>query len=360
MAEDEWVDVGDAGAFPEGAVVEVVVGGATLAVTRARGALGAVSGVCNHAGGPLSRGGLDGDYLVCPWHHYKFHRQTGAGEPGYADDRVPSHAIREDGGRVWVRAQPSTPRHRAPHPPHRLARPVVRAEGPPRVLGLSTTAMDPAYPRYSTSDALLDTALAHAASLGAEVQTIRLNGLRFRACEGYYSKSARACTWPCSITQMDPTDELEPVYEALVHWCDALILATPIRWGAASSLFYKLAERLNCVQNQLTTRGRVLIQNKVASFIVTGGQDGVQAVAGHLLGYFGELGFLFPQFPYVAHTRGWEAEDMENNVAFVQGSEKLREGTRELAGRTVAEARRLLEGASTPDSIARGGRKAGA
>ena len=32
---------------------------------------------------------------------------------------------------------------------------------------------------------------------------IRLSELKFRACEGYYSKSAHACTWPCSITQMD-------------------------------------------------------------------------------------------------------------------------------------------------------------
>ena len=28
----------------------------------------------------------------------------------------------------------------------------------------------------------------------------RLNELKFRACEGYYSKAAHACTWPCSIT----------------------------------------------------------------------------------------------------------------------------------------------------------------
>ena len=43
---------------------------------------------------------------------------------------------------------------------------------------------------------------------------MRLNELTFRACEGYYSKSAHACTWPCSITQMDPEDQLDAVYEA--------------------------------------------------------------------------------------------------------------------------------------------------
>jgi multimeric flavodoxin WrbA len=85
---------------------------------------------------------------------------------------------------------------------------------------------------------------------------IKLNDLNFRACEGYYSKAARACTWPCSITQMDSKDEMDQVYEALVHWADAVIVSSPIRWGAASSLYFKMAERLNCVQNAVTIRNR--------------------------------------------------------------------------------------------------------
>ena len=134
------------------------------------------------------------------------------------------------------------------------------------MVGISTTAMDPKNPRYSTSDKLLETALAHAKdALGAQTLLIKLNDLKFRNCEGYYSKAARACTWPCSITQMDKTDELDRVYEALVHWGDVIMVATPIRWGAASSLYYKMAERMNCVQNQITIGDKALIQNKVAS-----------------------------------------------------------------------------------------------
>jgi hypothetical protein len=37
-----------------------------------------------------------------------------------------------------------------------------------------------------------------------------------------------------------------------------------------------------------------------------------------MLGFFAELGFQFPPFPYVAHSRGWSAEDMERNVAAVR------------------------------------------
>ena len=188
--------------------------------------------------------------------------------------------------------------------------------------------MDEANPRFSGSDHLLRHALDACVAHGAESRLIRLNELKFRACEGYYSKSAHACTWPCSITQMDESDQLDRVYEALVHWADAVIVATPIRWGAASSLYFKMAERLNCVQNPITIRNRVLIRNKVAGFIIVGGQDNIQAVAGQMLGFFAELGFIFPQFPYIAHSRGWSSEDMERNVEIVRefGGTRRRRG----------------------------------
>ncbi len=127
------------------------------------------------------------------------------------------------------------------------------------------------HPRYRTSDDLLDSALKHAAeNLGCEVRLLRVRNPTFRHCEGFYSKSARACTWPCSLTQMDPNDEMEQVYEAVVHWADAIIIATPIRWGAASSLYYKMVERMNCIQNQETIANKHLLHNKVSGFIIVG------------------------------------------------------------------------------------------
>lgn len=358
MAEPQWQDLGPADELALKPLQTVRAGRTPLALTCADGVFGAVSGVCNHAGGPLGEGRLDGDYLVCPWHHWKFHRLSGLGEPGYEEDAVPAYPVKVAEGRVWVDLGSGSPRGRKPHAPHPLARPVAREAGPLRVAGISTTVMDRAHPRFSTSDTLLESALEHARALGAEARLIKLNDLSFRACEGYYSKSARACTWPCSITQMDDTDQLDQVYEAFVHWADAVIVATPIRWGAASSLYHRMAERMNCVQNQVTIADKVLIRNKVAAFIITGGQDNIQAVAGQMLGFFGELGFLFPQFPYIAHSRGWTAEDMERNVAFVQHDVELHQGARDLAARSLALAKHLMEEAPTPERIGRGGRKA--
>ncbi len=358
MSESRWHDLGPAAELQDRPLRQIRIGRTVIALSYANGSFGAVSGVCNHVGGPLGDGRLEGDYVVCPWHAWKFHRATGEGEPGFEEDRVPRHDLEVRDGHLWINLEPATKRRKAPHAPHPLARPVERAAGPPRVLGISTTVMDDANPRFSTSEALLEVALAHAAAGGAETRLLRLRALAFRHCEGYYSKSARACTWPCSITQADPADQMEQVYEGLVHWADAVLVATPIRWGAASALYYTMAERMNCIQNQITTHDRVLIRDKVAAFVITGGQDNVQAVAGQLLGFFAELGFVFPPFPFVAHSRGWSAEDMERNVEVVASSEELRAGTRALVDRSLQLAGRLLDTAICAPRIERGGRKA--
>lgn len=359
MAQANWQNLGPVHEFQRSELTEASVGRTRVAISFRDGKFGVISGICNHVGGPLAKGRLDGDYVVCPWHNWKFHRCTGEGEPGFEEDKVPAYEVRVDNGRLLVRADNPTARNRKPHEPHPLARAIVRASGPTRVVGISTTNMDEANPRYSTSDALLDIALEHARdALGCETQLIRLSALKFRSCEGYYSKSAHACTWPCSITQMDASDELTEVYEAMVHWADVVLVATPIRWGVASSLYFKMAERLNCVQNQITIRNNVLIRRKVAAFVITGGQDNVQGVAGQALCFFSELGFCFPQFPYIAHSRGWSAEDMERNVAHVMKSEELREGARQLALRSVELSRILLAHVPTVERTPRGGRKA--
>jgi len=322
--------------------------------------LGAADSLMVPVGGPLGKGAIDAnDFVVCPWHHYKFHRCTGAGEPGFEDDRVPHHALKIENGRLLLNPKPVTSRNKLPHPPHPLARKPQREPGPTRVVAISTTAMDERYPRYSTSEALLDVALESARTqLGAQTRLIRLNALKFRHCEGYYSKAAKACTWPCSITEMDRHDQMEQVYEALVHWADVVLIGTPIRWGAASSLYHKMVERMNCIQNQITLRNEVLIRNKVAAFIITGGQDNVQAVAGQMLMFFSEIGFVFPPFPFIAHTLGWECENMERNTEFVQRSEALRDGARQLVANAVRLAQDLIERDASQAHIERGGRKA--
>src|SRR6185369_16216647 len=109
------------------------------------------------------------DYVVCPWHGWKFHHATGEGEPGYEADCVPRHACKVEDGHLFVSVEPATKRNKLPHPPHALATLIRRGEpggpamdAPLRVAGISTTNMDLANPRASTSEMLLESALARA------------------------------------------------------------------------------------------------------------------------------------------------------------------------------------------------------
>lgn len=112
---------------------------------------------------------------------------------------------------------------------------------------------------------------------------IKLRDLHFKHCEGYYSKNAKACISPCSISEMDKEDQMIEIYEKVILWADVVVLSTPIRWGNASSLYYQMIQRMNCVRNQIITHDKYLIRNKIAAFIITGGQDNVQHVAGELM-----------------------------------------------------------------------------
>jgi len=66
------------------------------------------------------------------------------------------------------------------------------------VLGISTTnTNDEIAPRKSTSEESLKFALDYAKNkLGADCYMIKLRNMKFRHCEGYYSKNAKACIFP--------------------------------------------------------------------------------------------------------------------------------------------------------------------
>jgi nitrite reductase/ring-hydroxylating ferredoxin subunit/multimeric flavodoxin WrbA len=336
--------------LPEGTQKAVTVAGQDVALFNQGGKITAISGTCPHEGGPLAEGtverGPDGVLRVaCPWHGWKFDMATGDAPPGLGV-RQAVHEVKVQDGFIYVSDTPSLPAILPPKKDDPLAdlRNLASQTTPTslHVLGISTTNMGAQLTRYSTSEAALEQALTHAAAQhGAATRLIKLRDLGFRHCEGYYSHSAAACTWPCSISEQDAADGMNQVYRDLVLWADVVLLATPIRWGNASSLYYKMAERLNCVQNQIALHNRVLIQNKVAAFIVTGGQDNIQQVVGQLNTFFTELGFALPPFNFAGWSRGWTAEDMENNVAEFKKSQHLAQTVQELVNRSVLLSRQI-------------------
>ncbi len=163
MAEEKWVDVGPAEELRKRPITPVKAGGTPVALVHRDGVFTAISGVCNHVGGPLGDGRLDGDYVVCPWHNWKFHHRDRRGRARLRGGPRPE--LRRQGrgragsGRRRASARRATRRRTRRT---RSRAPCAREPGPVRVAGISTTVMDRANPRYSTSEALLAHALAHA------------------------------------------------------------------------------------------------------------------------------------------------------------------------------------------------------
>ncbi|NTU97360.1 MAG: Rieske 2Fe-2S domain-containing protein [Chlorobiaceae bacterium] len=325
--------------LPENTHKSVRAGEKKYALFHYDGKVTALDHACLHKGGDIGQGFIqtldDGErYVACPWHGWQYSLKDGRAPHGYLD-RQAVYDVKIEEGMILVSSEPVQERFLAEHQDDRLAdlkNLDYRTNATSlNVLGISTTNMNPSLPRPSTSETALQNALDFAASeFGAATKLIKIRDLSFRHCEGYYSRHEEACTWPCSISEMDPEDGMTDVYRSLVLWADAVILATPIRWGNASSLYYKMAERLNTVQNQITIHDKVLVRNKAAAFIITGGQDNVQGVAGQLNSFFTDLGFTLPPFNFIGWSRGWIAEDTENNYSRFSRSRYVKRSVKEL------------------------------
>ena len=312
-----------------------------IAVFNKDGQYYAISNICIHKGAPLSKGILKGDIVTCSWHGWKYSIKNGR-SPHKGGDSVNSYEVKiVNSNKLFVNCIPSNLAKRV-FTPHKRYMDLERSVNEylmhmskdtrlqintkkrnTRVLGISTTnANDKMAPRKSTSEEALRFALDYAHKyFETETVMIKLRELNFKHCEGYYSKNANACIFPCSISEVDSDDQMLEIYDRVILWADIVIIATPIRWGSASSLYYQMIQRMNCVQNQSVTHGKYLIRDKVAGFIITGGQDNVQHVAGELMSFWSQLGFVFGKFPFVGWSRGWYAEDTENNYPTMVGED---------------------------------------
>ena len=318
-----------------------------IAVFNVNGRFYCISNKCQHQGGPLSEGTLDEEKKVvtCPWHGWKYSIIDGKA-PHKGGDSVDSYETKVIEDKVYVNFIPTNIGMRVtqPHKGYSDLQNSVReylnhmekdsklqlsedSEKSTRILGISTTnSNDQVAPRKSTSEEALSYALEYSKNeFGAETTMIKLRDLHFKHCEGYYSKNASACIFPCSISEMDKDDQMIEIYQKVILWADVVIIATPIRWGNASSLYYQMVQRMNCVQNQSITHKSYLIRDKVAAFIITGGQDNVQHVSGELMTFWSQLGFVFGKFPFVGWTRGWYAEDTENNFDKMKANEQMQQ-----------------------------------
>jgi nitrite reductase/ring-hydroxylating ferredoxin subunit len=126
---ERWRALGAVDELKQKPLRQVTIDKVAIALSYRDGKFGAISGRCNHAGGPLGEGKLSDDgYIVCPWHHWMFHHETGEARPGIPAI-VPRHDLREQDGMLYVNLDPATKRVQAPHPPHSLTRKEDRKPG---------------------------------------------------------------------------------------------------------------------------------------------------------------------------------------------------------------------------------------
>ena len=112
---ENWIDIGSADELSATPLKRVTAMNREFAVSYKDTKFGVLSNTCNHVGGPLGKGKLDGEYIVCPWHNWKFHRCNGKGEPGFEDDCVPAYQVKVENGRVLIDLNSATKRHKKSH-----------------------------------------------------------------------------------------------------------------------------------------------------------------------------------------------------------------------------------------------------
>ena len=88
--------------LPEQTPTQAMLGTTALVVVRRGDLVFALKDTCSHAGGPLSKGHLEGDTIVCPWHGSAFRLRDGAVRHGPSSTRQVAYRARLNDGQVEV------------------------------------------------------------------------------------------------------------------------------------------------------------------------------------------------------------------------------------------------------------------
>ena len=85
-----------------------------------------------------------------------------------------------------------------------------------------------------------------------------------------------------------------PHIAGLIEKADAVIFGTPIWWGQRSSHMQRVIERMDSFDEVYRQTGKSPLYNKVAGIVVTGSEDGAQAITSGLMSTLSWMGFVIP------------------------------------------------------------------
>ena len=100
--------------FTDGEMKQVSVEGKEILLARVNGNFYAVGATCTHYGAPLVEGVLNGERLVCPWHHACFNITTGDLREPPAFDALPRYDVQIENEHVVVRVPVDASDRRTP------------------------------------------------------------------------------------------------------------------------------------------------------------------------------------------------------------------------------------------------------
>ncbi len=114
-----------------GSMKSVTAGDHEVLLVNIQGEISALYPKCTHYGAPLADGVLNGNRLVCPWHHACFDAKTGRHLEAPGIDGLPQYKIDRRGEELWVDI-PDDSGDRVPNP---MAEPEVKNETTYAIIG---------------------------------------------------------------------------------------------------------------------------------------------------------------------------------------------------------------------------------
>lgn len=99
---------------------------------------------------------------------------------------------------------------------------------------------------------------------------------------------------PVGLGYKESDDDEWPAIVEEIKKAEIIIFATPIWWGGRSSLMQRIIERMDAFDEDVIKGGRAVLLNKVAGIVITGSEDGAQAVMASLMSTLSFLNFTLP------------------------------------------------------------------
>jgi multimeric flavodoxin WrbA len=98
---------------------------------------------------------------------------------------------------------------------------------------------------------------------------------------------------PVGLGYRESPDDDWPEIADKLRKSNILVLATPIWWGGRSSLLQRVIERMDAFDEE-AHHGRSDLLNKVAGVVITGSEDGAQAVLAGIMEVLTFMNFTLP------------------------------------------------------------------